>query len=437
MKVLMFGWEFPPHISGGLGTACLGLTKAMLRQGVDIIFVVPRAYGDEDQSQMQLVGASSIRVKINQYHFGEELTSKRNQKNIQYVTIGANLVPYVTEEEYYDLINNRVTVDRQFKVHSTSDTGTIDLRGGYGGGLMNEVKSYAYIAEEIARKFDFDVIHAHDWMTYDAGIAAKRVSGKPLVVHVHATEFDRSGMNVNQIVYDMERRGMHNADRVLTVSNLTRSTVVNHYGVDEAKVTTVYNGVEAISAKKNLHFEKVSGDKIVTFLGRITYQKGPEYFLEAAAKVLQRKKNVKFVMAGSGDMLEKMMWRAAELGISKNFFFTGFLRGDDVIHMLSISDVYVMPSVSEPFGISPLEAMRSNVPVIISKQSGVAEVLKHAIKVDFWDVDSMADAIYGIISYDALPQMFRENAKKEADSIKWDNAAKRIKEVYKNLSEKK
>ncbi|MCQ2605577.1 MAG: glycosyltransferase family 4 protein [Bacteroidales bacterium] len=435
MKVLMFGWEFPPHISGGLGTACLGLTKAMLRQGVDIIFVVPRAYGDEDQSQMQLVGASSIRVKVNQYHFGEENVSQKN--NLQYVTIGSDLIPYVTEEEYYDIINNRVTVDRQFKVHANAETGTIDLRGGYGGGLMSEVKGYAFIASEIAKQFDFDVIHAHDWMTYDAGIAAKQVSGKPLVVHVHATEFDRSGMNVNQIVYDMERRGMHNADRVLTVSNLTRSTVINHYGVDESKVTTVYNGVEAISGKKKLHFEKASGDKIVTFLGRITYQKGPEYFLEAAARVLQKKKNVKFVMAGSGDMLEKMMWRAAELGISKNFFFTGFLRGDDVIHMLSISDVYVMPSVSEPFGISPLEAMRSNVPVIISKQSGVAEVLKHAIKVDFWDVDSMADAIYGIISYDALPQMFRENAKKEADSIKWDNAAKRIKEVYKNLSEKK
>lgn len=432
MKVLMFGWEFPPHISGGLGTACLGLTKAMLRQGVEIIFVVPRAYGDENQNDMQLVGANSIRVKINRYQFGE-METKRS--NLQYVTIGANLVPYVSEEEYFDIINNKVSVDRQFKVHSAASTGTIDLRGGYGGGLMNEVSSYAYIAEEIAKQFQFDVIHAHDWMTYDAGIAAKRVSGKPLVVHVHATEFDRSGMHVNQVVYDMERRGMHCADKVLTVSNLTRNTVINHYGVPEDKVTTVYNGVEAIGAKSSLHFEKSFDDKVVTFLGRITYQKGPEYFLEAAAKVLQRKKNVKFVMAGSGDMLEKMMWRAAELGISKNFFFTGFLRGDDVIHMLSISDVYVMPSVSEPFGISPLEAMRSNVPVIISKQSGVAEVLQHAIKVDFWDVDSMADAIYGIISYDALGQMFREYGKKEVDSIKWDNAAKRIKEVYKNLSE--
>lgn len=431
MRVLMFGWEFPPHISGGLGTACLGLTKAMLRQGVDIIFVVPRAYGDEDQSKMQLVGANTVRVKVNRYRFGKDIEERGD---LQYVAIGANLVPYVTEEEYYDIVNNRISVDRQFKVHSK--TNTIDLKGGYGGGLMQEVESYAYIASEIARQFNFDVIHAHDWMTYDAGIAAKNVSGKPLVVHVHATEFDRSGMHVNQVVYDMERRGMHAADRVLTVSNLTRNTVINHYGVSESKVTTVYNGVDAMGAKSSLHFEKSSDDKIVTFLGRITFQKGPEYFLEAAAKVLQRKKNVKFVMAGSGDMLEKMMWRAAELGISKNFFFTGFLRGDDVIHMLSISDVYVMPSVSEPFGISPLEAMRSNVPVIISKQSGVAEVLQHAIKVDFWDVDSMADAIYGIISYDALGQMFREYGKKEVDSIKWDNAAKRIKEVYKNLSER-
>jgi glycosyltransferase involved in cell wall biosynthesis len=433
MKVLMFGWEFPPHISGGLGTACAGLTKAILRQGVDIIFVVPHAYGDEDQSQMQLVGANSIKVKVNRYHFGEDNVT---EKNLQYITIGSNLIPYVSEEDYYDIINNRVTVDRQFKNHAVGQRTTINLQGGYGGGLMEEVGNYAYIASEIAKQFDFDVIHAHDWMTYDAGIAAKNVSGKPLVVHVHATEFDRSGMNVNQVVYDMERRGMHNADKVLTVSNLTRNIVINHYGVPESKVTTVYNGVEAIGAQSSLHFEKTFGDKVVTFLGRITYQKGPEYFLEAAAKVLQRKKNVKFVMAGSGDMLEKMMWRAAELGISKNFFFTGFLRGDDVIHMLSISDVYVMPSVSEPFGISPLEAMRSNVPVIISKQSGVSEVLQHAIKVDFWDVDSMADAIHGIISYDALGNMFREYGKKEVDKFKWDNAAKRIKEEYKVLSEK-
>ena len=429
MKVLMFGWEFPPHISGGLGTACLGLTKAMAKQDLEIIFVVPRAWGDEDQSTMKLVGANEVRVKVNRYHFSEQETNK--SKDIQYIEIGSNLIPYVTTEEYYNIINNRISLKKQYQQHvKTKELDTINFEGGYGASLIHEVSNYAYIAGEIAKQFDFDIIHAHDWLTYDAGIAAKNISKKPLVVHVHATEFDRSGMNVNQFVYDIERRGMHYADDVITVSNLTRSTVINYYGVPEHKVTTVYNGVDSVNEEKQFVFEKNSDDKIVTFLGRITYQKGPEYFLEAAAKVLERKKNVKFVMAGSGDLLEKMMWRAAELGISKNFYFTGFLRGNDVIHMLSISDVYVMPSVSEPFGISPLEAMRSNVPVIISKQSGVSEVLKHAIKIDFWDVDSMADAIYGIISYDGLQTMFSEHAKAEVETIKWDTAAAKIKNIY-------
>ncbi|HPM11882.1 MAG TPA: glycosyltransferase family 4 protein [Bacteroidales bacterium] len=429
MRVLMFGWEFPPHISGGLGTACYGLTKAMAKQDLEIIFVVPRAWGDEDQSTMQLVGANNIRVKVNRYQFSESDVAQANE--LEYVEIGANLIPYVTVEEYYDIVNNKVTIKKQLKKHTkTKELDTISFVGGYGESLLQEVGNYAFIASQIAKQFDFDIIHAHDWLTYDAGISAKQASGKPLVIHVHATEFDRSGMHVNQYVYDIERRGMHMADEVITVSNLTRSTVLNHYGVPEYKVTTVYNGVDSVQNEKEKFFEKHIDDKIVTFLGRITYQKGPEYFLEAAAKVLQRKSNVKFVMAGSGDMLEKMMWRAAELGISKNFYFTGFLRGDDVIHMLSISDVYVMPSVSEPFGISPLEAMRSNVPVIISKQSGVSEVLQHAIKIDFWDVDSMADAIYGIISYDGLRDMFSSHAKAEVETIKWDTAAAKIKDIY-------
>jgi len=431
MRVLMFGWEFPPHISGGLGTACYGLTKAMANQDLEIIFVVPRAWGDEDESQMQVVGANKVRVRVQKYQFAEEITSK--SKNVEYVEIGSNLIPYVTTEEYYNVINKRIDVNKQFVQHKsvTEELDTISFEGGYGNGLLDEVSSYAYVAKSIASKFDFDIIHSHDWLTYDAGIAAKEVSGKPLVIHVHATEFDRSGMSVNPVVYDIERRGMHAADEVITVSNLTRSTVINNYGgVHSDKVTTVYNGVDEVKLDKPRDFVKTSDDKIVTFLGRITFQKGPEYFLEAAAKVLQKKKNVKFVMAGSGDMLEKMMWRAAELGISKNFYFTGFLRGDDVIHMLSISDVYVMPSVSEPFGISPLEAMRSNVPVIISKQSGVSEILKHAIKVDFWDVDSMADAIYGIVSYNSLGSMFQQHGKKEVDSIKWDSAAIKVKDIY-------
>ncbi len=432
MRVLMFGWEFPPHISGGLGTACYGLTKAMAKQDLEIIFVVPKAWGDEDQSQMQLVGANNIRVRVQKYHFSEEVISSSSE-SVDYVEVGANLIPYVTTEEYYNIINNRVDYSSQFKqyVTETKELDTIHFDGGYGDALLREVDSYAYVAREIAAQQKFDLIHSHDWLTYDAGIAAKEVSGKPLVIHVHATEFDRSGMSVNPVVYDIERRGMHAADSVITVSNLTRNIVINNYGgVDPNKVTTVYNGVDSVKLDNPRDFVKTSDDKIVTFLGRITFQKGPEYFLEAAAKVLERQKNIKFVMAGSGDLLEKMMWRAAELGISKNFYFTGFLRGDDVIHMLSISDVYVMPSVSEPFGISPLEAMRSNVPVIISKQSGVSEILKHAIKVDFWDVDSMADAIYGIVNYNSLGSMFKQHGKAEVDSIKWDTPAKEVKKVY-------
>jgi glycosyltransferase involved in cell wall biosynthesis len=429
MKVLMFGWEFPPHISGGLGTACYGLTKAMAQQDLEIIFIVPRTWGDEETELMNVVGANHVPVSVRKYIFNEEALS--SETNIQYVEIDSNIIPYVTTEEYYNIINKRSSSSKQLqKYYQTEQEDTINFEGGYGTNLIKEVADYAYVAREIAQKFEFDIIHSHDWLTYDAGIAAKEVSKKPLVIHVHATEFDRSGMHVNQVVYDIERRGMHGADAVITVSNLTRNTVINHYGIDESKITTVYNGVDSVQLTTPQEFVKNTDDKIVTFLGRITFQKGPEYFLEAAAKVLQRKKNVKFVMAGSGDMLEKMMWRASELGISENFYFTGFLRGDDVIHMLSISDVYVMPSVSEPFGISPLEAMRSNVPVIISKQSGVSEILKHAIKIDFWDVDSMADAIYGIVSYQGLDSMFKTFVKSEVDSIKWDSAAIKVKQIY-------
>ena len=422
MKVLMFGWEFPPHISGGLGTACFGLTKALATQDIEIIFVVPKAYGDEDRSQMNIVGANTIPIGIKRFNFKEVM------KEISYVELGSNLIPYVNEEEFYNIINKKVEAD--VFVSQTDENACLTFNGGYGGGLLQEVANYAVVAKSLVAMYDFDIIHAHDWLTYPAAIAAKELSGKPLVVHVHATEFDRSGEHVNQYVYDIERAGMHIADKVITVSNLTKGICVNRYGVNDDKIVTVHNAVEKVDESEGIHFEKGFDDKIVTFLGRITFQKGPEYFIEAAYQVLQRTQNVKFVMAGSGDMLEKMIQRAAELGISSKFFFTGFLKGDDVVKMLNISDVYVMPSVSEPFGISPLEAMLSNVPVIISNQSGVSEILKHAIKVDFWDIDAMADAIYGILQYSGLNVMFKEHAKVEVDSLKWDNAALKVKEVY-------
>ena len=301
---------------------------------------------------------------------------------------------------------------------------------------MEEVARYAMVAAQVARELEgqFDVIHAHDWLTYYAGIAAKRVSGKPLVVHMHATEFDRSGENINTVVYNIERTGMSAADRVMAVSNLTRNIVIEKYGIDPDRVVTVHNGVRF---KAHEGPEEVRGveDKIVTFLGRITYQKGPDYFVEAAAKVLKRIPNVRFVMAGSGDMLNHVVRRVAKLGISDRFHFTGFLRGDEVRRMFELSDVYIMPSVSEPFGISPLEAMKSNVPVIISKQSGVAEVLTHAVKVDYWDVDAMADAIYSLVTYPALHNMFITKGQEEVTTLKWDNAARNVLDVYRAVAE--
>lgn len=298
---------------------------------------------------------------------------------------------------------------------------------------MEEVSRYALIGGAIAAQHDFDVIHAHDWLTYYAGIAAQKVSGKPLVVHIHATEFDRTGENVNQIVYDIERNGMQAADRVIAVSNLTRSIVIDRYGINEEKVFTVHNAIDPPENPEILSVHKAVKEKVVTFLGRITFQKGPEYFIEVAHRVLQKDRNVRFVMAGSGDMLNKMIRRVAQLQIADRFHFTGFLKGEAVDRMFALSDVFVMPSVSEPFGLVPLEAMRTNVPVIVSKQSGVAEVLKHAIKVDYWDVDGMADAIYGILHYPALSKMFIRHGKDEVDSLKWENAAVKIMDVYRGV----
>ncbi len=472
MKVLMFGWEFPPHISGGLGTASYGLTKGLSKfDDLDIIFVVPRLFGDEDSGVAKLVGAGDIKMnfeKTTTTDFFKEHSIKNIskeidetetysieefQKNITKIEINSILTPYLSPENFEAYIQNigldiskvRITKDGKivFKENGEykelvleksvtsqyTDEGTYEFSGSYGPNLIEEVRNYAKIAAKIALTYDFDIIHAHDWLTYLAGIEAKKISGKPLVIHVHATEFDRSGENVNQLVYGIERAGMDNADRIITVSNLTRKIVIERYGQNPDKIVTVYNAVEPIKYRRK-RFEKTIDDKIVTFLGRITFQKGPEYFIEAAKLVYEREKNVRFVMAGSGDMLRRMIRHAAGRRISDRFHFTDFLRGQEVTRMFDISDVYVMPSVSEPFGISPLEAMRSNVPVIISKQSGVAEILHHAIKVDFWDTYAIADAIYGLVRYNGLSEIFRKYGKQEVDNLKWENSAKRVKNIY-------
>jgi glycosyltransferase involved in cell wall biosynthesis len=349
--------------------------------------------------------------------------------SISYIEVSSNLVPYHSPEEYESLVNK--AENKKKKLIHTTMGGKLVFSGGYGQNLYEEIANYALVAQQIADENEHDVIHAHDWLTYPAGMAAKGISGKPLVIHVHATDFDRSGGKVNPGVFEIEKKGMEAADKIIAVSNLTRNTIIDKYGIAPEKVTTVYNAVEPLGDQEKIALRRGIDDKVVTFLGRVTLQKGPEYFVQAAEKVLRKMDNVRFVMAGSGELLERMISWAASLGIADKFHFTGFLKGDDVFRMFSISDVYVMPSVSEPFGISPLEAMQSNVPTIISNQSGVAEILKYAIKTDFWDVDAMADAIYGLLNYPSLSEVFKKYGKEEVDNMKWENSAKKVFSLYK------
>jgi glycosyltransferase involved in cell wall biosynthesis len=422
MRVLMFGWEFPPHISGGLGTACYGLASGLLHHETEVLFVVPRLFGDEDSSRFRFVNAAEVEVNFKSPFYKELL------KKLDYIQVSSSLVPYLSPEEYShrSVITGYPFGDESFAPPSSR----FDFSGHYGKDLMKEVAQYALVASSIAGENRFDVIHAHDWLTYPAGIIAKQVSGKPLVIHVHATEFDRSGNNINQAVYEIERRGMKEADAVIAVSGFTKQILIEKYRVPEDKITVVHNGV--YPSENNFKNEIKTGqkNKIVTFLGRVTFQKGPDYFIEAARRVLAKYPDTRFVMAGSGDMLNRMIKRVAELRIGSRFHFTGFLKGEDTDRLFAMSDVYVMPSVSEPFGISPLEAARLGVPVIISKQSGVSEVLKNALKVDFWDTDALADAICGLLNYSSLARKFSNGAGMEVEKLTWEDAALKVKEVY-------
>ncbi len=427
MRVLMFGWEFPPHIAGGLGTACKGIVEGLAHNGVETLFVMPSASGDEDQSCTRIINASDVAVQ-NVSETVDEFLNK-----VKFIHVDSNIVPYVDPDEYFEAIEK---MKRERITETTVGFGQkFKFSGKYGANLMEEVSRYAQVGGTIAlqHKDEFDVIHAHDWLTYLAGIAAKELTGKPLVVHVHATSYDRGSEDmIDTRVLAIEKRGMQAADKVVAVSELTRNIVINKYGISPDKVVAVHNAVD-FSGRENIEVERGVKDKVVTFLGRITFQKGPEYFIDAAAKVLKRTKNVRFVMAGSGDMMNRAIRQVAKLGIADRFHFTGFLRGADVQKMFALSDVYIMPSVSEPFGISPLEAMRSNVPSIISYQSGAAEILKYAFKVDFWDVDAMADDIYALLQYPALSRFAAKQGLDEVNALKWDHATAKLKTIYESL----
>ncbi|MCI7273239.1 glycosyltransferase family 4 protein [bacterium] len=422
MKVLMFGWEFPPHILGGLGTASYGITKGLAAQpDMHITFCLPKPWGDEDKSFMNIIGLSETPVVWRDVNY--DYVKER---------IGSKMDPQL----YFDL---RDHIYADFNYRLTDDLGCIEFSGRYPENLQDEINNYSIVAGVIARQQQFDIIHAHDWLTYPAGIHAKNVSGKPLVIHVHATDFDRSRGHVNPTVYGIEKDGMDHADCIMCVSELTRQTVINHYHQDPAKCITMHNAVYPLSqdildmVAERRKARTNRKEKVVTFLGRITMQKGPEYFVEAAALVLQRTRNIRFCMAGSGDMMNDMINMAAARGIADRFHFPGFMRGKQVYEAFADSDVYVMPSVSEPFGISPLEAMQCGVPSIISKQSGCAEILDKCIKTDYWDIYAMADAMYSLCTNESLHEYLKVEGKNEVDQITWEKVGKRIYDVYSQL----
>lgn len=392
MKILMFGWEFPPYSSGGLGTACYGLTKSLSRHNVDITFVLPYVPNDSECDFLNMV---STHVKIK--------------------PVNSLLGPYLTSKSYH-------------KIRSGKYQSSI-----YGQSLFDEVYRYSEEAKRIAMEEDFDIIHCHDWMTFKAGINAKKIKNRPLVVHVHSTEFDRTGGNyINQYVYDLEKEGMENADAVIAVSNFTKNKIVQHYGINPDKISVVHNAVD-LNGSSARRFVVKKHDKIVLFLGRITLQKGPDYFLYAAKRVLEQDPDVKFIIAGSGDMEHFIIEKTAELGLSKNVLFAGFLQGIEIEKAYKMADLYVMPSVSEPFGITALEAMGNGTPVLISKQSGVSEVIQHCLTADFWDVNDIANKILAALRYKALHQSLKEHGSFEIRKFNWDVPAMKCIEIYGRL----
>jgi glycogen synthase len=428
MRVLMLGWEYPPHISGGLGTACEGLTKALAVEGVAIKFIVPRTFGDEDAHHMHLTAPGDASHRP----VGQRKISQPG-RTIELLEIDSVLRPYESPQEYVRRLTVQEHAGGTTEVQQDGmPAGQATVTGGshYGGDLMSEVRRFA--AEAVAAAgHDFDLIHAHDWMTWPAALEIRRATGKPLLAHVHSLEFDRSGEQVNESIHRIEHAGITGADYLITVSHYTKGVIVNRHGVEPSKISVVHNGVTRAEARERYHIDP-DGDTrpIVLFLGRVTYQKGPEFFVQAAAKVLGKTRNVRFVVAGNGDMLPAIKQMVRELGLDDAFEFPGFVRGADRERWYSLASCFVMPSRSEPFGITPLEALACDTPVIVSRQSGVSEVLQHALKADFWDVDRMARLIIGVLHHDSMCEDMLEMNRQELTRLHWQAAAQKVAKLY-------
>ncbi|MFA5249189.1 MAG: glycosyltransferase family 4 protein [Candidatus Paceibacterota bacterium] len=416
----MFGWEFPPFNSGGLGVACQGLVKGLASQGARISFVLPKRMNCYPDYCSFIFGDSGLKVK------DKDDWKKIFGSNVKQNKVEVFLSPYLTEESYKENYSNYLSF--------LKGKGDGKKRLIYSPTLVGEVLRYAAKARAIAESESFDIIHCHDWLSFPAALEAKRVSGKPLVFHVHATEFDRVGKNcLNEDIYLIEKQGFEEADRIIAVSDYTKRKIVENYGVRASKISVVPNAVDASIYLSN-DFQpmalKKQGKKIVLFVGRLTFQKGPDYFLRAAQKVLNIDPDVYFVLSGSGDMERQLIEESARMGISDKVIFAGFLRGDDLVRLYKAADLYVMPSVSEPFGLTSLESLASGTPILVSRQSGVSEMLSHCLKVDFWNVDQIADKILAVIGYPELKETLQMNGSNEVNKFSWIDSAKRCLSIY-------
>lgn len=426
LRVLKLGWEFPPLINGGLGIACLGLSKALAKH-VDLRVVVPKADPNAKFESFHLTGLNSVRVEDLQKVEGKY----RYESFAQVQRVPVHLDPYefgegTTVDHLHDVPGGEV------KFSHTTRKQLEQFRVGelYGNDLGDRVIEFSKIAAKLAMQDDFDVVHAHDWMTFLAGVEVKKATGKPLVIHVHASQYDRAGADARGWIYDIEKYGMQEADRVIPVSIYTGQICAGHYGIDEAKIRPVHNGADPVDVFTT---KKKFPEKLVLFLGRLTAQKGPEFFLEIATRVLATNPDVRFVVAGTGEKLRPLIETGAFHGLGGHFHFTGFLNKEKVNELLSMTDVYCMPSVSEPFGLSALEAAQFGIPAVISKQSGVAEVLKGALVADFWDVELMAKHINDLLTDDALRERVVEQAKLDIEASTWDAAADKVVQIYREV----
>lgn len=384
----MYGWEFPPKNQGGLGVACEGIVKGIINHGINVHLVLPSAEG-----------VSSRGFNVTDLSSG----SKK-------ISVKSSLKAYMDTAQYFEYVST--LKNKQ-----------------YGKDIFEEVERYKSLAGKLAEEIDHDIIHAHDWLTYPAAMEAKKISGKPFIAHIHATEIDRSGDNPHPVIFAIEKLAFENADRIIAVSEYTKRKIVQHYKIHGNKISVVHNAVA--KEFKKLQTENFSPDKKkVLFLGRITMQKGPEYYLYAAKKVLELEPETLFIMAGDGDMMARMIHLSIDLGIHKNVLFTGFLRGTDIDRAFQSADLFVAPSVSEPFGIVALESIKNGTPVLISKQSGVSEVIPNMLRVNFWDVDEMANKIVSALRYEPMSNDLKYLAKRDLEKLSWEKQGEKIKSIY-------